>query len=368
MPEDERRAGDASACGRYEDRLRYAVLELTNRCNLRCAHCASDSGEPRADELSVAEWRAVLADVAALGGEQVTLIGGEPFLHPEWLRIAREVVDLGLRLQFVTNGLPVDDGVLAGLRSLPVDLVGVSLDGATPEGYARVRGADGFDRAWAAVRRLREEAGIDVNVVTTLTTANLHDLDRLHDLVVGAGINWQVQFASSGGRRFRETLLVDPQQHADVCLRLGEWMFAGGRGNLIATTDDFGYFPIDPRHALLHHEWSGCSAGISVVGVRADGDVLGCLSLGDAFVEANLRRRPLREIWTSPASFRDLRRKEDLLRGACRACPMGKRCRGGCTAMAHSGSGSPFENPFCLRRVESDRILAEMGLTPAGDR
>ena len=61
--------------------------------------------------------------------------------------------------------------------------------------------------------------------------------------------------------------------------------------------DDFGYFPLDPALQHLHQTWSGCMAGIEVIGIRSNGDVLGCLSLGDDFVEANVRQRPLAEIW-----------------------------------------------------------------------
>ena len=39
----------------YDKPIRFAVLEFTNACNLRCPHCASTSGKRRENELTTAE-------------------------------------------------------------------------------------------------------------------------------------------------------------------------------------------------------------------------------------------------------------------------------------------------------------------------
>ena len=118
--------------------LRFAVLEITNRCNLRCAHCASDSGLPRENELTLAEWRRVLSEIHSLGGEEITLIGGELFLRPDWAEIADAVNGLGMRLVLISNGLLLrDEETLARVRALRPFLIGISVDGATPESYRR---------------------------------------------------------------------------------------------------------------------------------------------------------------------------------------------------------------------------------------
>ena len=82
----------------------------------------------------------------------------------------------------------------------------------------------------------------------------------------------------------------------------------------------------------------------------------------DPFVEANLRERSLKEIWRSPDAFADLRTKADRLRGVCGACPQAQRCKAGCSGMAYSASGSIYENPYCLRSIEADEVLAPLGL------
>ena len=59
----------------------HVVWELTLACNLRCAHCGSRAGRPRSDELTTDEIRAIVAELAALGTREISLIGGEAFLR-----------------------------------------------------------------------------------------------------------------------------------------------------------------------------------------------------------------------------------------------------------------------------------------------
>lgn len=90
------------------------------------------------------------------------------------------------------------------------------------------------------------------------------------------------------------------------------------------------------------------------------GDVLPCLSLGHQFIEDNLRRRPLAEIWNDPNSFAQFRHKEEHLTGTCAKCPFGSRGKADCSAMAISQTGTLTETPSCIRQLETERIIREM--------
>jgi len=130
----------------------------------------------------------------------------------------------------------------------------------------------------------------------------------------------------------------------------------------IVTMDDIGYFPLEADHGLLYDWWKGCQAGTKVVGIRANGDVLGCLSLGDPFIEANIRQRSVADIWRDPTSFEQMRRKTEHLTGHCRACPHAARCKAGCAAMAYSATGDIYENPYCIRNIECREIIDQLEL------
>ena len=334
-----------------------AVVEVTNRCNLRCPHCASDSGRARADEMTFAEFRTLFSDLHTLGCRDLSMLGGEFLLRSDWYEIACAAKSAGLALQLITNGLLVTPEIRSLFKKLDPQTVGVSLDGATPESYRAARGIDGFETCRSLLFALRDDGFRQVNAITTFTAKNIGDFDRFVELFLDTGIVWQVQMAHKGGERFPDDLLLSRDQFERLADRITQCVYELNDRLRLLTMDDFGYFPLTPKLRVLCQSWDGCPAGRRIVGIRANGDVLPCLSLGSAFVEDNIRRRPLIEIWRDPSSFRRFRGKSGNLTGPCAKCPMARRCKAGCSAMAMSQTGTLTETTFCVRQIETERIL-----------
>jgi len=89
-------------------KLKCAVWELTLKCNLRCSHCGSSAGIPRKNELTTKECFKLCEELADLGCKDVSLMGGEPFLREDWFQVAQCVNNLGMNLNFVSNGIVLD--------------------------------------------------------------------------------------------------------------------------------------------------------------------------------------------------------------------------------------------------------------------
>ncbi len=124
--------------------------------------------------------------------------------------------------------------------------------------------------------------------------------------------------------------------------------------------DDMGYFPMTRRYAGMCQPWNGCQAGRRVIGIRANGDVLPCLSLGSRFVCDNLLRRPLTEIWRDPKSFPGFWNDPGALTGPCGNCPHAAKCRSGCLAMGYSLTKTLAETTFCVRQLEVERMVDDL--------
>lgn len=80
------------------------VAELINLANLACSHCGSRAGVARAHELSTEEALDLVRQLAKVGITEITLIGGEAFMRPDWLTIAQAIADAGMLCGMTTGG------------------------------------------------------------------------------------------------------------------------------------------------------------------------------------------------------------------------------------------------------------------------
>jgi radical SAM protein with 4Fe4S-binding SPASM domain len=120
---------------------RKALIQITERCNLHCAHCfvsSGDWGEHMARQ-DIADK--VLPRLLRARVERVTLTGGEPFAHPDLLAICDAVLALGLPLGICTNATLAGDEQIAHLARSGAVHVNVSFDGFRPESHGRFRGS-----------------------------------------------------------------------------------------------------------------------------------------------------------------------------------------------------------------------------------
>jgi radical SAM protein with 4Fe4S-binding SPASM domain len=334
------------------------VWELTLACNARCTHCGSDAGRPRDDELTTDEALGVIDQLADLGCRSITFSGGEPLLRHDWPELTRAVVLRGVRAELITNGLlaaeRADDIARAGFHA-----VNVSIDGPR-EVHDEIRGvAGGYDRLMSGARALSGR-GVRLGAVTQINRRNVGLLSEIRDSLEPAGIQgWQLQLTMRHGRA--------AQRENDLCLSPDE--LPGLEQVILDLKSRSGDFPIQVadnigymsrREPVLRSDpgrpgrfWTGCQAGLTVVGLTSHGKVRGCLSLPEAFEEpASVRDRPLADIWRDEAAFSYTRRfHPSRLDGPCAGCPFGTHCRGGCTSLAVATTGSAFGTTHCLRRV-----------------
>src|SRR5215472_1964209 len=137
----------------------YAVWEITLACDLACRHCGSRAGRARPDELTTAEALDLVAQMARLGVKEVTLIGGEAYLRPDWLEIVRALRRAGIPASMTTGGRGVTPDLIRQARDAGLRGVNVSIDGDEAV-HDRLRGVAGSYRAAIAALRAVNEGGL----------------------------------------------------------------------------------------------------------------------------------------------------------------------------------------------------------------
>jgi len=340
------------------------VWNFTNMCNLRCLHCYQRADKPRPDELSLEEKLGLVEQLDEAGVAAVALSGGEPTIHPHFLRVVEELHRRGIYVAVATNGwVFAKKERLREAVSRGLGYVEVSVDSARPEVHDRFRGVPG---AWRrAVKALENavELGVSNAMATTITRLNLAEVDDILDLAERIGVERVVFFNFVPVGRGKENAWLDlsPEEREELLRRLyretkkrrvivlstapqyARVVLQESRGRDVAQAHF--YIGEDRFVKALAEYIGGCGAGRIYAAIQPNGDVTPCVFL--PIKAGNVRERSFRRIWEEAEIFKALRDR-DRLKEPCRSCPYRSIC-GGCRARAYAYTGDPLgPDPGCI--------------------
>lgn len=316
--------------------------ELTRACNLNCVHCrASATSMPGPDELSTDEGYFLLESLAAGGTRLVILTGGEALVRPDVYAIASRGSALGLRMTLATNGSLVTPEVALRLRESGIARVSVSLDGVSADIHDDFRGMPGsFVMAVRGIEALLN-AGIPVQVNTTVAAVNISHMKLFPEFLVNLGVMaWHVFFLVPTGRGEN----VEPAKIGQYRAMLEDFhaVSQSTRIECKATCAPQYYRMLVEKQGSTPTR--GCLAGTGFGFVSAVGSVQPC-----GFLQVscgNVRAASVEEIWQGSPVLQKLRNTHELM-GKCGRCRHTSVC-GGCRARAYEVHGDAMEvDPIC---------------------
>jgi MoaA/NifB/PqqE/SkfB family radical SAM enzyme len=297
-------------------------LEVTNRCNLLCTTCPRTyvELEPPADM----SWELFTSVVdQAEGLTRAVLHGvGEPMLVKSLPRMVRHLKDRGVYVLFNTNGTVLSEKNGRALIAAGLDELRVSLDAATRESYAAVRGRDYFGRILRNVRAFRElqkREGHERPRVSAWLTGlkeTIHELPAFVRVAAEAGLS-EVHLQRLVFFDQEAVGLARPDQALYERLDREEARYideAAAAARALGLTFSASGAATEPGVSLRRQHgdgdgspWSTCRRPWTVMYVTANGRALPCCiapfsqrgyenyTLGDA------TQQTLREIWSGPA-------------------------------------------------------------------
>ena len=159
-----------------EPRFLFALLDITDKCSMRCPICYAESGGGAHVPLEMLLERARRIKAAGIG--RISLSGGEPTEHPDVIPLVKALTgELGFSVAILTNGLRIagEPGLLAQLKAAGLGKIHVSFDTLSSETSRMMRGGDYVE---TKLRALREAArlGLPASANVTVCDANLSEL------------------------------------------------------------------------------------------------------------------------------------------------------------------------------------------------
>ncbi len=348
------------------DKKPIVVWNSTQACNLACVHCYYTARTRRdPDELSTAEARAMIDDLAAFGAPVLLFSGGEPLVRKDLYELGAYAHERGLRTVISTNGTLIDAQAAARIREAGFSYVGISLDGvrATNDRFRGQAGA--FDAALAGMRHCTE-LGVRTGLRLTLNKHNVEDLNAIFDLLEAEHIRracfYHLVYAGRGKRIQDDDLtLAESRAAVDLIFDRTEDLHRRGVDIEILTVDNHADGPYLLRRVQAQQpertaevlqllQWNGGNAsGIGIAGVDHLGNVH-----ADQFWQhhtfGNVRRRPFGEIWmdTSDPLMAGLKARKPYLKGRCATCRYLDICNGNFRVRAEAVYGDVWApDPAC---------------------
>lgn len=351
------RAGNCRMRDAFSQSPLLVFYEVTRACDLVCQHCRAcaqvkpDPAElPTELSLRLIDQLHEFADPPML-----VLTGGDPLKRRDIYQLVEHAATSGLDVSITPSATPlVTHAAIRRLREAGISRIAISIDGADAATHDRMRGVAGsFQRSLEILADARA-ADIPTQVNTTLTPANVGQIERMARMLARLDIVlWSVFFQVPVGRA-----AALPRLNAEECeaafARL--WRESQQQPYAIKTTEAPHYRRYAIQHQLARSRSGGHPATPASYVSRGVNDGKGILFVSHAglvhpsgflpIVGGVFPQQSLVQIYQNSPIFRALR-DADRLEGKCHVCEFRHIC-GGSRARAFAVTENLFaEDPDC---------------------
>lgn len=340
----------------YSQTPLIVTWEVTQACELECDHCRADAQPDRhPDELTQREGKELIDQIAEFGSPPPVLVfsGGDPLERPDLFDLLEYAGSLGLRTAVTpAPTTALTESVIGRFVDTGVHRIALSLDGASAQRHDAFRGEEGSFETVCDAAMHAADAGLPIQINTTVTATTVEDLPGIADLVEAFdAVMWEVFFLVPVGRG-AELEQLSPAE-AEQAL---EWLYRRQRNA------DFRLITVEAPHYRRIARQIEREEGHSDPEVGSTGDGKGFVFVshtGEVYPSGflpievgNVRNDDLVELYRGDSLLR-LLRNPDRFHGACGECPHRTRC-GGSRARAHATTGNPLgSDPLCAYSTDS---------------
>jgi radical SAM protein len=350
----------------YSTKPIFVCWETTKSCLLSCRHCrATAIRNSLPGELDHETGIRLIDQLLEFGDPYPALLltGGDPLMRADVFDLLRHAKDKGIYTAVAASVTPLlTKEKLELMRDLGVEIISVSMDGASAEIHDRIRDIPGTWRATLDAIEMSKSCGMRLQVNTTVMKSNLRDLADIFHLARERGaVAWEVFFLIRTGRG---SSLENPE--SQECEEVAHFLYDSTRYGIPVRTSEGPHFRrvylerqkggAVPRGELYAHlsrrlrELEGEPKTTPSLRINATGDGKGIIFIGhDGEVHpsgflplslGNVKETTLKTIYTTHPLLVGIRNPAHL-KGRCGACEYKVICGG-----SRSRAWAEFEDPY----------------------
>jgi len=340
----------------YNNRMMpYLSLEITQRCNFNCIHCFNASDlEVQKAQMSFEQVCNLLDQAKACGVFSFLITGGEPLMHPDFMKILREIYARGMSVYEInTNGFFLNREILRAMKEegIKPDLK-ISFDGIGK--HDLIRNHKGCEEHTINAIKMAVEEGFSVyinmnmnrlnedSVLPSLLMLNECGVESTRIIRTTESPRWSLlgKDASMPWSEFFEKSLAICKEYAktDSSMLVEAWQFF----DMNPRSKMFGSSNIRSFNGDLNCKEALCVFGKYSMAIEATGNVIPCFQVSGAFSAVgkklgNAFDTPLKELIDENSCYSKLAcastEDKTSLNRNCASCPYLLYCGGGCPAM-----------------------------------
>ena len=201
----------------YDETPFLAIWEVTQSCDLACKHCrAAAQPEAHPEQLTTRQGKALIDQIAEMHVPVFVLTGGDPLKRADIFELVEHAAARGVRVALTPSATPLlTREAIFRLRDAGLVRLGISLDGSSPEIHDVFRGLPGAWQRTVEAVSWAAEAGIPIQVHTTLSRHNALDLEAMTALLQRLEVvMWNLFFLVPVGRGQQADMLTGEEFEA----------------------------------------------------------------------------------------------------------------------------------------------------------
>lgn len=251
-----------------EPNVYQASFEITNICNMNCAHCCNRSSCVSHGGLPINDIKDLIDDLYSIHTKSFYITGGEPTLYPKFAEVIEYINSKGLQTIIATNGFNLEPYIDSIDRFVSKEVgVFISLDGIDKvhDDFRGKRGS--FVKAIESIRLLSKR-GIPVRISTVLWKGNIKQIEELIYLAKTNGA-YQIHFTIlvNAGRAKENDIDIPFESYTQLIIQLQDLSNKYSNEKFIVTMR---------RNTTMDETCENCQAGLKIIHINSEGVLFPC--------------------------------------------------------------------------------------------